>query len=162
MMDKYISVPNPLFLRNEELIVGLDLLFYAYKSLIKHTKPILDQYGYGQAHYRVLYLIGRFPEININELLDILEITKQSLGRLMRQLLQDGFIEQVVGKDDRRQRHNKLSPAGHTLLDSLLVPQQECVAQVYQEVGARAVDGYRGVLTGLLDKKFNKYLNKVI
>ena len=92
---------NPLFLRDEELRQGMELLFFAYRDFTAEPDKILAGYNFGRAHHRVIYFVGRHPSITVSELLNILGITKQSLSRVLGQLLQDGFVVQRPGVQDR-------------------------------------------------------------
>src|SRR3546814_5420594 len=96
--------PNPLFLREEELRQAMELLFFAYRDFTGEPDKILAAYGFGRAHHRVIYFVGRNPGITVSELLAILRITKQSLSRVLGQLVGEGFITQRPGLRDRRQR----------------------------------------------------------
>ena len=98
------SGANPLFLRDEELRQGMELVFYAYRDFTAEPDAILAEYGFGRAHHRVIYFVGRNPGITVSDLLDILQITKQSLSRVLSQLVREEFITQRPGTHDRRQR----------------------------------------------------------
>jgi len=95
---------NPLFLREEELRQGMELLFFAYRDFTGEPDKILARHTFGRAHHRVIYFVGRHPSITVSELLAILQITKQSLSRVLGQLVREGFIVQRPGQRDRRRR----------------------------------------------------------
>ncbi len=99
-----------MFLREEELRQGMELLFYAYRDFAEEADSILAKYELGRAHHRALYFIGRHPKISVSELLSILRITKQSLSRVLSELVQQGFIIPQPGLRDRRRRHLDLAP----------------------------------------------------
>lgn len=141
---------NPLFLREEELRQGIELLFYAYRDFTSDPDAILAQHGYGRAHHRALHFIGRNPGITVAELLAILRITKQSLSRVLSQLVSEGYVIQKQGTRDRRQRHLFLTEKGVELERQVSEPQRARVARAYREAGAEAVEGYRKVLLGLV------------
>lgn len=143
--------PNPLFLREEELRQGIELLFYAYRDFTSDPDAILAEYRFGRAHHRAVHFIGRNPGMTVAELLAILRITKQSLSRVLSQLIDRGFVEQKKGAEDRRQRLLYLTEAGIDLELRLSQPQQARVARAYREAGAEAVEGYRKVLMGLIN-----------
>ncbi len=145
--------PNPLFLRESELRAGIELLFFAYRDFTADPDAILRQYGFGRAHHRAIHFVGRNPGISVSELLKILRITKQSLSRVLRQLVNEGFIEQRTGTRDRRQRLLTLTPKGVELERQLSAPQRARVARAYREAGAEAVAGYRRVLERLIDEE---------
>src|ERR671933_180462 len=95
---------NPLFLREEELRQGIELLYYAYRDFTAEPHAILARYGFGRAHHRVIHFVGRHPHITVSELLGILRITKQSLSRVLSHLVRQEFVLQRPGPYDRRQR----------------------------------------------------------
>ena len=142
---------NPLFLRESELRAGIELLFFAYRDFTSDPDDILNSYGFGRAHHRVIHFIGRNPGMPVADLLKILRITKQSLSRVLKQLVVEGFVEQRTGTQDRRQRLLYLTESGQKLERELSAPQKERVARAYREAGAEAVAGYRKVLAQLLD-----------
>ncbi len=143
---------NPLFLREEELRQGLELLFYAYRDFTGEADAILAEYGFGRAHHRVIYFVGRNPGMTVSELLGILRITKQSLSRVLGQLVEEGFITQRPGTRDRRQRLLELTEKGVELERQLTERQRARIARAYRAAGAEAVEGYRKVLLGLIDE----------
>ncbi len=154
------SGPNPLFLRDEDLREGIELLFFAYRDFTARPDSILEEFGFGRAHHRVIYFVGRNPGITVKELLAILKITKQSLARVLRQLVQKEFIEQRQGTRDRRQRLLYLTRDGAELERRLSEDQRERIARAYREAGADAVAGYRRVLTGMVDEADRARLNR--
>jgi len=143
---------NPLFLRDEELRQGIELIFYAYRDFTAEPDAILAEYGFGRAHHRVIYFVGRNPGINVSELLAILRITKQSLSRVLSQLLREGFVTQRPGTRDRRQRLLELTDKGQELERRLTQNQRERVARAFRAAGADAVEGYRKVLLGMINE----------
>ena len=142
---------NPLFLRDEELRHGIELLFYAYRDFTSDPDALLKQYHFGRAHHRVIHFIGRTPGLTVTELLGILKITKQSLSRVLSQLIAEGFVRQEKGARDRRLRLLYLTDKGTELEQRLSSPQRRRVARAYREAGEVAVAGYCKVLIGLLD-----------
>lgn len=143
---------NPLFLREEELRQGIELLFFAYRDFTAEPDAILAEYGFGRAHHRVIYFVGRHPGITVSELLDILRITKQSLSRVLSQLVVETFITQRPGSRDRRQRLLELTEKGIELERQLTERQRARIARAYREAGAEAVEGFRKVLLGLVEE----------
>jgi DNA-binding MarR family transcriptional regulator len=149
-MSDIKSAANPLFLREEELRQGIELLYYAYRDFTAEPDEILARYGFGRAHHRVIYFVGRYPEMTVTQLLGILRITKQSLSRVLGQLVREGFIKQRSGDRDRRQRLLELTEKGVELERELSETQRQRVAQAYREAGAQAVDGFRKVMLGVI------------
>ncbi len=144
---------NPLFLREEDLRQGIELLFYAYRDFTAKADAQLAQYGFGRAHHRVIYFVGRKPGMTVSELLEILRITKQSLGRVLGQLVRQGFVTRREGPRDRRQRLLQLTEKGAELERRLSEEQRALFARAYKGAGAEAVDGFRKVLLGLVDDR---------
>jgi len=144
---------NPLFLRDEELRQGIELIFYAYRDFTAEPDAILAQYRFGRAHHRVIYFVGRNPGITVSELLGILQITKQSLSRVLSQLVSEEFITQRPGTSDRRQRLLELTAKGSDLDRRLSQTQRDRIAQAYREAGAEAVEGYRKVILGMINEE---------
>jgi DNA-binding MarR family transcriptional regulator len=141
---------NLLFLREEELRLAQDLLFFGYRDFTAGADAILADLGMGRAHHRVLHFVGRRPGITVGELLGILAITKQSLGRVLTPLIDEGYVTQAPGRTDRRQRLLSLTEKGAALERRLYERQRETVMQAYREAGPQAVEGFRRVMHGLM------------
>ena len=141
---------NLLFLREEELRLAQDLLFFGYRDFTAGADQILADLGMGRAHHRVLHFVGRRPGITVGELLGILAITKQSLGRVLTPLVEEGYVTQAPGRADRRQRLLSLTPKGAALERRLFERQRETVMAAYREAGPQAVEGFRRVMRGLM------------
>jgi len=144
---------NPLFLREEDLRQGIELLYFAYRDFTAEPDAILAEIGFGRAHHRVIHFVGRNPRITVSELLAILKITKQSLSRVLGQLVREEFIIQHEGPQDRRQRLLELTPKGVELERRLSDSQRRRFADAYRQAGAEAVEGYRKVLMGMISKE---------
>lgn len=151
--------PNPLFLREEELRQGIELLFFAYRDFTAEPDAMLAKYRFGRAHHRVIYFVGRHPGITVSELLDILGITKQSLSRVLGQLVRQGFIRQRMGERDRRQRLLELTDAGVALERELTERQRARMARAFRAAGAEAVDGFKKIMVGLIDEPGRRRFN---
>ncbi len=150
------SGPNPLFLREEDLRQAMEMLFFAYRDFTAEPDQILAAYRFGRAHHRVLYFVGRNPAITVSELLDILGVTKQSLSRVLGQLIRDGFIVRRHSEQDQRKRLLELSDKGKALENALVEKQRLRIAQAYQKAGAEAVEGFRQVLLNIMDDRGRK------
>lgn len=139
------------------LVEAIELLFFAYRDFISDPDALLAEYDFGRAHHRVIHFVGRNPGITVAELLDILRITKQSLARVLKQLIERGFVVQETGRKDRRQRLLYLTEAGRDLNDRLAAPQRERVARALleagTETGGNAEDAWRKVMLALLNKE---------
>jgi DNA-binding MarR family transcriptional regulator len=134
----------------DEVWQGIELLFFAYRDFTAEPDAILAQHDFGRAHHRVIHFVGRHPQMTVGELLRILRITKQSLSRVLSQLVRQGFIIQRPGVRDRRQRLLDLTSKGRELERQLSEPQRVRVANAYRQVGERAVEGFRKVLLGII------------
>lgn len=143
---------NPLFLRDEDLREAMELLFFAYRDFTAEPDAILKHDKFGRAHHRVIHFVGRNPGISVSELLRILKITKQSLSRVLGQLIEDGYISQRPGPTDRRQRLLDLTEKGRTFENELSRGQRELIARAYRAAGAESVEGFRKVMLGLIDE----------
>ncbi len=125
------------------------MLFFAWRDLAAEADAALEKEGLGRAHHRALYFIGRNPGLLVSDLMAVLGITKQSLGRVLKELFAKGLARQSVGSDDRRERRLALTEAGQVLEQALSAPQRALMANAYRAAGAEAVAGFRTVLTGL-------------
>jgi DNA-binding MarR family transcriptional regulator len=144
---------RPLFPRAEELRSGMELLFFAYRDFAAEPDRLLAKHRYGRAHHRVIYFVGRYPGIGVTELLNILKITKQSLSRVLSQLVRDDIVVQKPGPRDRRQRRLELTARGVEIEAALTLSQRERFAHAFQNAGAEAVEGYRQVLIHLINER---------
>jgi len=144
------SAANLPFLREEELRQGIELLYFAYRDFTAEADAMLARYGFGRAHHRVIYFVGRHPQMSVGDLLGILRITKQSLSRVLGQLVLQGFIFQKPGRSDRRQRLLELTEKGIELERQLSELQRQRIARAYREAGAQAAEGFRKVMTGII------------
>ena len=141
---------NPLFLRDAELRQAIELLFFAYRDFTAEPDAILAEYGFGRAHHRAIHFIGRHPGMTVSALLGILRITKQSLNRVLGQLIAEGYVEQRRGTRDRRQRLLELTARGIALEERLSAEQRARIARAYREAGAESVEGFRKVMLGII------------
>ncbi|WP_052214639.1 MarR family winged helix-turn-helix transcriptional regulator [Belnapia sp. F-4-1] len=152
---------NLLFLREEELRLAQDLLFFGYRDFTAGADQILAELDLGRAHHRVLHFVGRRPGITVGDLLGILGITKQSLGRVLTPLIEQGYVLQSPGRNDRRQRLLSLTPKGEALERQLFERQREWVMRAYREAGPVAVEGFRRVMRGLMGAEARGQLERL-
>lgn len=139
-----------LFLREEELRLAQDLLFFGYRDFTAGADALLAELGLGRAHHRVLHFLARRPGCTVGDLLAILGVTKQSLGRVLTPLVAEGYVVQAPGRSDRRQRLLSLGPKGQALERRVFERQRETVVRAYREAGPAAVEGFRRVMRGLM------------
>jgi DNA-binding MarR family transcriptional regulator len=147
------AAPNPLFLRDEELTWGIELLDAAYRSVVEEPDRELLGRGLGRNHRWVLYLVGRHPGITMVELLTRLRIAKQTLSRLLNELVAKGLIARQPNVRDRRQRLLELTREGRELEEALHGRLRRRLARAYRAAGAEAVAGHHQVLLGLVDQR---------
>jgi len=146
------SLANPhLPSEEEEVRQGIELLFFAYRDFVGDPDRILADYGFGRAHHRVLHFVDRRPGLTIAELLDILKITKQSLGRVLKQLIDQGYVVQKEGANDRRQRLLYVTPKGEALAMKLAGLQTGRIARALAELGPSAHDAACRFLTAMIN-----------
>ena len=126
-----------------------ELLYFAYRDFISWPDEMLQNYGFGRAHHRILYFVSRRPGMTVAELLKLLSITKQSLSRVLSSLIEKDYIIQEIGEIDRRQRLLYLSDKGKKLLNEVSVSQKASILKASQDVGEEAVEGFWKMLSAL-------------
>jgi DNA-binding MarR family transcriptional regulator len=144
-------VAEPAPVRTEPCWDLIELLFFAYRDFVGDPDEVLERLNFGRAHHRVLHFVNRNPGMKVADLLDILKITKQSLGRVLKQLIDDGYIVQKEGANDRRQRLLYVSAAGEALAMKLAGLQTERISRVLAELGPDARAAARRFLAGMID-----------
>jgi len=142
---------HQLFLREEELREGLALMFQAWRDINRAADAVLAARDLGRAHHRAVYFIGRHPGLTVGALMTLLGITKQSLHRVLGDLLARALVVQRPGPVDRRERRLELTDAGRALERELTEAQRALIAAAYRNAGAAAVEGFRRVLLGLIE-----------
>ncbi len=130
----------------------IELLFFAYRDFVGDADEILATFGFGRAHHRVLHFVNRNPGMKVAELLDILKITKQSLGRVLKQLLDEGYVEQKEGAKDRRQRLLYVTAKGEALAFRLAALQTARIGRALAGMGAADRLTIRRFLIAMLDQ----------
>jgi DNA-binding MarR family transcriptional regulator len=129
----------------------IELLFFAYRDFVRDADEVLAEFSFGRAHHRVLHFINRNPGMKVAELLDILKITKQSLGRVLKQLLDEGYVEQKEGVTDRRQRLLYVTSKGHGLASRLVGLQAARISRALANGSTADRDTVRRFLIAMLD-----------
>lgn len=151
MADGTTGGENLLFLTDEQLRKGIEAMFFAYRGFTADPDRILDELSYGRAHHRALHFINRSRGTTVNNLLSVLGVTKQSLNRVLRALIEDGLVESRVGREDRRERHLYLTAKGTELERQLSEAQRARMRSAYRAAGPQAVAGFRQVLEAMMD-----------
>jgi DNA-binding MarR family transcriptional regulator len=136
-----------------EIRRGVELLYFGYSHLTRSIDAGLATQGLGRAHHRALYFIARQPDLTVSDLLALLNITKQSLGRVVNELIARNLIENNAGTTDRRQRLLRLTPEGKALEADLFAQLESKLLAAYQQDGGTGVAGFWGVLEGLVPQE---------
>ena len=155
---------SPLFLSDIEIRKVIELIFFSYRDLTSGPDKILDKINFGRAHHRVIYFVGKKKEITIRDLLEILQITKQSLSRVLNQLVKENYINVSVGKD-KRTKNLSLTIKGAKLEKELSDIQINRIKEIIKSADEKVINGFKKILYAMIDKKnqlqFNE-LNKEI
>ncbi len=145
-----------LFLTDEQLRQGIEAMFFAYRGFTADPDLILQEMAYGRAHHRAMHFIQCAPGTTVNNLLAILGVTKQSLNRVLRTLIEDGLVESRVGRLDKRERHLFLTETGQGLEQRLSDVQRTRMRAAYRQAGPEAVAGFRKVLETMMDTEMRR------
>jgi DNA-binding MarR family transcriptional regulator len=130
----------------------IELLFFAYRDFVGDADHELEAFGFGRAHHRVLHFVHRYPGLKVADLLDVLRITKQSLGRVLKQLLDEGYIVQKAGNHDRRQRLLFATAKGEALVAKLAGLQTNRINRALRDIGPSGADTVRQFLRAMIDR----------
>ena len=130
----------------------IELLFFAYRDFVGDADQELEAFGFGRAHHRVLHFVHRYPGLKVADLLDVLRITKQSLGRVLKQLLDESYIIQKTGNNDRRQRLLYATPKGEALVAKLAGLQTDRINRAIAEIGPAGTETVRQFLRAMIDR----------
>jgi DNA-binding MarR family transcriptional regulator len=148
--------------RTEPIWNIIELLFFAYRDFIGDPDDVLAKLGFGRAHHRVLHFVNRNPGMKVAELLEVLKITKQSLGRVLKQLIQQGYVVQKEGADDRRQRLLYVTPKGETLALKLAGLQAARIARALSELGPNGHETACRFLTAMINSEHRDSVLRLI
>ncbi|MGL4637645.1 MAG: MarR family winged helix-turn-helix transcriptional regulator [Beijerinckiaceae bacterium] len=140
----------------------IELFFFAYRDFVGEPDRVLERFGFGRAHHRVLHFVNRHPGLTIAALLDILQITKQSLARVLKDLIENGHVEQRAGVEDRRQRCLYLTPAGAALAGELAEKQGRRIQTALANAPPDARQTIRAFLMGLIDPAARRTVSETI
>ena len=146
-----------LFLTDEHLRKGIEAMFFAYRGFTSDPDRILEQHSYGRAHHRAIHFINHSPGTTVNNLLSILGVTKQSLNRVLRALIDDGLVESRVGTRDKRERNLYLTEKGAVLEAELSIAQRARMRAAFRQAGPEAVAGFRTVLEAMMDPEMQQH-----
>jgi DNA-binding MarR family transcriptional regulator len=151
MMADLKTAVNPIFLSEEDLRQGIELLFFAYRDFTGEPDRQLADLGLGRAHHRAIYFIGRNPSLTVTQLLSILKITKQSLSRVLQELVAKDYVAQAQGTTDRRERRLTLTVKGEALEQLLTEGQRRRLGRAYGQAGPEAVRIFHQLLLSIID-----------
>ncbi|MEL6914751.1 MAG: MarR family transcriptional regulator [Pseudomonadota bacterium] len=140
---------------------GIEAMFFAYRGFTQDPDRILHERGYGRAHHRALHFVDRSPGTTVNNLLAILGVTKQSLNRVLRALIEDGLVESRVGEKDKRERHLWLTGDGRALQLELNEVQSARVRAAFASAGPEAVAGFQTVLEQMMDEELHDHFRRL-
>ncbi len=144
---------------DQDIRLAQDLLFFAYRDFTDAADVILEELGLGRAHHRAMHFVGRHPGITVSELLSILRITKQSLARVLTELVDRDYVAQTPGLGDRRQRLLRLTAAGEALERRLFARQKARLAEAFHAAGPDAQAGFRQVMRGIMDESARAWVD---
>ena len=130
----------------------IELLFFAYRDFVGDADNELEAFGFGRAHHRVMHFVHRYPGLKVADLLDVLRITKQSLGRVLKQLLDEDYIIQKTGNNDRRQRLLYATPKGEALVAKLAGLQTDRINKALGEIDQAGAEVVRQFLRAMIDR----------
>src|SRR5947209_3877759 len=130
----------------------IELLFFAYRDFVGDADHELEAFGFGRAHHRVMHFVYRYPGLKVADLLDVLRITKQSLGRVLKQLLDEGYIIQKTGNNDRRQRLLYATPKGEALVAKLAGLQTDRITRALRDINPEGVAVISQFLRAMIDR----------
>lgn len=134
-----------------DLTQAIELMFFAYRDFVADPDKLLQAENLGRAHHRAMHFIGRQPGLSVAQLLQILGITKQSLSRVLKDLLNKGFVVQKISTKDRRKRLLTLSAKGQAFLDALIAPQHERFQQAMKKCDTETLEAWQGFMLHLLN-----------
>jgi len=165
--QKYVNMADIIFSRDARLSEGpaagpavgegepiwdlIELLFFAYRDFVSDPDHVLEKFGFGRAHHRVLHFVNRNPGMKVADLLETLRITKQSLGRVLKQLVDESYVVQKEGADDRRHRLLYVTPKGEQLAMKLAGLQTVRINRALADLGPGAHEGARAFLAAMID-----------
>ena len=151
---------TPLFLNEKEIRKIIELMFFSYRDFTSGPDRVLEKINFGRAHHRVIYFVGKQNDLTIKELLGILQITKQSLSRVLNQLVKEKFILISTG-EDKRTKKLSLSKKGQDLEKKLSEIQIKKIYKCFEEFNEDDINGFKRVLYSMIDEKNQKKFNQI-
>jgi DNA-binding MarR family transcriptional regulator len=156
------TMPPAQQLGDDDVVELIELLYFAYRDFTSDPDALLAEFGFGRAHHRVVHFVGRNTGISVAELLDVLKITKQSLARVLRELVERGFVEQRTGDADRRKRLLHLTDEGRKLHQRLMAPQMARVRESIAHAGDDSGPVMQQLLYGLVNAQDRDQVERIV
>ena len=155
-----ITGESLLYLTDNQLRQGIEAMFFAYRGFTADPDRILEEYGYGRAHHRAIHFINGSPGTTVNNLLNILGVTKQSLNRVLRTLVNDTLVEVKIGVQDKRERHLP-NQSRTSITRTFIRSQSNRMRKAFKNAGPNAVSGFKTVLEAMMDPELNRIYSKL-
>jgi DNA-binding MarR family transcriptional regulator len=143
-------------------VAMVELLFFAYRDFTGEADAVLAELSFGRAHHRVLHFVNRNPGLRVADLLGILKITKQSLARVLKQLVDEGYICQTAGAVDRRERRLHLTDRGRALAEKLLTLQARRLGAALEAIGPEAAEAAEAFLFGVISREERANVENIV
>ena len=151
---------TPLFLSDKEIRKIIELIFFSYREFISGPNEILEKLKFGRAHHRIIYFVGKQKKITIRDLLSILKITKQSLSRVLNQLVKEKYILVSTG-EDKRTKNLSLTSKGYELEEKLSTIQINKIKKIIRNAKEVDINGFKKILYKMIDEETQKKFNKI-
>ena len=151
---------TPLFLSEKEIRKIIELIFFSYREFTSGPDEVLEKINFGRAHHRVIYFVGKQKQITIRDLLSILKITKQSLSRVLNQLVKEKYILVSIG-DDKRTKNLSLTNKGNELEEKLSMIQIDKIKKILKNARDVDINGFKKILFEMIDENTKKQFNKM-
>ena len=151
---------TPLYLNETEIRKAIELIFFSYRDFTAGPDKILEKINFGRAHHRVIYFVGKQKKITIKELLSILQITKQSLSRVLNQLVKEKFILVSTGID-KRTKNLSLTKKGEDLEKELSTIQINKIRNVLKQFNEKDINGFKKILYAMIEEKNKKKFDQI-
>ena len=156
------NIFSPLFLKNKELKIALELLFFTIKDFDRNISFLLKKFGYNKTHFAVIFLAANNYYLTIKDLLIILDIKKQSLSKVINKLKNDEVIVLKKSKKDKRNKNIYLTKKGIKIEKKITNKQINNIANAYKNAGTDSINGFKKILVNLISKNSKNILRKKI
>ena len=151
---------TPLFLHEKEIRKIIELMFFSYRDFTSGPDKVLEKIRFGRAHHRVIYFVGKQENLTIKELLSILQITKQSLSRVLNQLVKERYIMLTIG-DDKRTKKLSLSKKGQELEKKLTNIQITKIYNIIKKYSEDDINGFKKILYSMIEENNQEKFNEI-